>query len=142
MNNLRFLGKADKEALDVLSVQIFGQVLDFEGDSFRIGLGLFNESGALLGFITGQAVFEQAEIYFIGVDPRSRSLGFGNQLLKAFISACQQKEAEALFLEVKASNKRAISFYKKHGFKHSGTRKKYYPNGEDAVLMNFDLGGC
>lgn len=39
-------------------------------------------------------------------------------------------------LEVRESNAAAIRVYKRHGFEEVGRRKKFYPDGEGAVLMN------
>ncbi len=43
--------------------------------------------------------------------------------------------AESIWLEVRASNTRALSVYQKFGFLAMQVRKKYYPNQEDAVVM-------
>lgn len=44
-------------------------------------------------------------------------------------------------LEVRVSNGAAIALYDQLGFKQVGRRKQYYPDGEDAILMNKDLPG-
>lgn len=44
-------------------------------------------------------------------------------------------------LEVRVSNGAAIALYDQLGFKQVGRRKKYYPDGEDAILMNKDIPG-
>ena len=41
----------------------------------------------------------------------------------------------SVFLEVKRSNLSAINFYKKFNFKEIGLKKKYYSDGEDAIIM-------
>lgn len=43
-------------------------------------------------------------------------------------------------LEVRESNVAAINLYKRHGFTEVGRRKKFYPDGEGAVLMNREAG--
>lgn len=42
-------------------------------------------------------------------------------------------------LEVKASNQGALSLYSKLGFDEVGRRHRYYPNGEDALLLKRSL---
>jgi len=43
---------------------------------------------------------------------------------------------EAIHLEVREGNRRALDFYARHGFAIVGRRPKYYQdNGEAAVLM-------
>ena len=44
-------------------------------------------------------------------------------------------------LEVRLSNEIGINLYKSLGFIKGTIRKKYYSNGEDALLMVLDLGG-
>ena len=52
------------------------------------------------------------------------------------IDYCEEKKCAAYTLEVRSSNKPAISLYEKHGFKVDGIRKEYYQdNKEDALLM-------
>lgn len=42
-------------------------------------------------------------------------------------------------LEVKASNQGALSLYSKLDFDEVGRRRRYYPNGEDALLLQKSL---
>ena len=44
-----------------------------------------------------------------------------------------------MFLEVRSSNTPAINLYKKAGFTNLSVRKKYYDDGEDAVVMAKEL---
>jgi ribosomal-protein-alanine N-acetyltransferase len=38
-------------------------------------------------------------------------------------------------LEVRADNCGALALYSGHGFREVGRRRRYYPDGSDAVLM-------
>jgi ribosomal-protein-alanine N-acetyltransferase len=55
----------------------------------------------------------------------------------------ERLKAEGLYglnLEVRASNGRAIGFYRAFGFQQTGLRPRYYSNPEeDAVLFRLDL---
>ena len=42
-------------------------------------------------------------------------------------------------LEVRASNFGAQQLYEQLGFKKVGLRRRYYANGEDAILMNLSV---
>jgi len=42
-------------------------------------------------------------------------------------------------LEVRPTNATAISLYNRCGFITTGRRKAYYENGEDAILMKYEL---
>lgn len=77
----------------------------------------------------------EAELLRIAVDPAHRGRGLGRLLLEA----CQRDLADQglvhLFLEVRVSNADAIRLYRTCGWKPCGTRRGYYPDGEDAALF-------
>ena len=65
-----------------------------------------------------------------------RKKGVGEVLLTSIIDTCYKEMAKYLTLEVRISNKPAISLYEKYAFKSLGTRKGYYQNNnEDALIM-------
>jgi ribosomal protein S18 acetylase RimI-like enzyme len=61
--------------------------------------------------------------------------GFGGTLLNHLVHDLIEKEFDFLYLEVDASNRRALQFYKHLTFKEIGTIKSYYSSGRDACLM-------
>jgi ribosomal-protein-alanine acetyltransferase len=92
-----------------------------------------------------QAVFSiasgDAELLIISVDPSWQSKGVAKQLLSLMTEVLEDFAAE-LFLEVRASNSRAIKLYDTLGFNCVGTRPGYYPskNGrEDAQIYGISL---
>lgn len=96
----------------------------------------------LVGYVVVTQGGGDAEILNISVAPEFQRKGIGQCLLNQAISYVREK-ADMLFLEVRASNKKAIHLYSKEGFFEVGTRKNYYPtlNGrEDALLMAMQLG--
>ena len=91
----------------------------------------------LMGYIGGQLIFEEAEIFNVAVDSVHRGHGLGRRLVEAFCAAAVEMGAEKLCLEVRASNTPAIALYTKQGFKKVGRRKNYYEKPrEDAILMD------
>ncbi len=52
---------------------------------------------------------------------------------------CRDGGAEAVLLEVRASNAAALRLYESLGFQRVGLRRRYYADGEDAVLMTLAL---
>jgi ribosomal-protein-alanine N-acetyltransferase len=63
--------------------------------------------------------------------------GLGRRLMEHALLYAEQKGAGIVYLEVRRSNSRAISLYRKLHFHLIGERKDYYPtvNGaEDALL--------
>ena len=64
--------------------------------------------------------------------------GFGKKILKKVLLQSKVLGATIVFLEVRVSNLRAISFYEKFGFKRDAIRYNYYAGSpkEDALLMS------
>lgn len=81
-----------------------------------------------------------AEICNIAVKNDFQSRGVGKLLLERVISVCEKNRVAQIWLDVRASNTKAISFYKSRGFRVTGRRGNFYTlPAEDAVLMNLAL---
>ena len=92
-----------------------------------------------VGFAIFAKLGNEAELYDIAVLPEYRSLGAAMALWRSAVSDIKDS-ASSVYLEVRASNCRAIGFYKKLGFTETGVRKNYYKNPtEDAILMSLNL---
>lgn len=96
-------------------------------------------SGEIVGYIVLRKILDEAELLSIAVKPELRRKGIATELIKNVLDELKDS-VETCFLEVRVSNKEAISFYEKIGFKKVGLRKKYYllPE-EDAIIMKLDL---
>jgi ribosomal-protein-alanine N-acetyltransferase len=82
------------------------------------------------------SILEEAHITLLMIHPQYRGKGLGNLLLYSLLKEAVIKGLERATLEVKDSNLKAISLYKKFGFKVAGKRKKYYQKtGEDALIL-------
>lgn len=127
--------KMHLEEVDALSNRVFGHPVGIALDGACFGNCLLGPTGEVWGFVIGQSLFDEAELYYIAIDPKQREKGYGKQLLDGFIKACRQRGAATIFLEVRESNEVVIAFYEKAGFQKSGVRKHYYKEGENAVLM-------
>jgi len=75
----------------------------------------------------------EAHLINMAVDSRFQKRGVGSTLLQNFLKDISPKTS--VFLEVKQSNFPAINLYKKHDFIEVGLRKKYYSDGENAIVM-------
>ena len=68
--------------------------------------------------------------------------GLGRRLLRFVIARAISESAHCLLLEVRVSNRGAISLYQSEGFSQISYRKNYYPAGharEDALVMQLAL---
>ena len=55
------------------------------------------------------------------------------------LNELQEKEANLVFLEVRAQNHSAQELYYQLGFKQTGVRRNYYKDtGEDALLLTIE----
>ncbi|MBQ8319821.1 MAG: ribosomal protein S18-alanine N-acetyltransferase [Clostridia bacterium] len=93
------------------------------------------EDERLLGYCVTQVVCEDAELQNIAVAKEFRGKGIAKELLTFAEENAREKGAEHCFLEVRVSNAPALGLYRKFGYGQIGVRKRYYANGEDALVM-------
>jgi ribosomal-protein-alanine N-acetyltransferase len=92
--------------------------------------------------VPGQSSAYDAEIYNIAVKVDNQRSGIGKLLLDNLIDRLRSESVESVWLEVRKSNDKAISFYKRNGFTQISRRPAFYANPvEDAVLMKINLDG-
>jgi len=95
-----------------------------------------SNAGAITGFLITRTVAPDAEILNLAVEPRYRRTGTASALLHAAIGELASAKVQRVYLEVRASNSAAISFYKRHLFRGTGVRPAYHQHPvEDALLM-------
>ena len=111
--------------------------------SFEVGHhGLVcKEDNKMLGFLIFSPIKPEAHLLSIAVIETQQYKGIGSLLLKSMISQCKAMAINQVFLEVRASNEKAIGFYQKYGFKKDAIRENYYSGDipEDALLMSLGL---
>lgn len=98
----------------------------------------------VLGYCIISLAAGEAHIMNICVDPALQKQGVGRKMVEHMIDVAENKNASSIFLEVRPSNKNAISLYESLGFNEIGIRKAYYPgeNGrEDALMLAKELPG-
>ena len=100
---------------------------------------LAEEDGETVGYACGYTLFEDAELPKIAVAEQYRGKGIGSLLLDAFTEKAVAQGAERIFLEVRVSNAPALGLYQSRGFEKTRIRKRYYPDGEDALEMKREL---
>jgi [ribosomal protein S18]-alanine N-acetyltransferase len=88
----------------------------------------------LVGYGGMWIILDEAHITNVAVLPEYRGRGLGRRLLRALMDSASSEGARKMTLEVRPSNERALTLYKKHGFVIRGVRKAYY-QGEDAYIM-------
>lgn len=104
-------------------------------------LGL-EDHDTLLGLAVAMQLPDEAELLLIAVGPTRQGHGLGRELLAALRTELATSNRKKLFLEVRASNRRALDFYAAAGLSEIGRRKNYYPTTdgrEDALLLAGDF---
>lgn len=94
----------------------------------------------IIGYIGMWCVFENGQITNFYIHPSKQGKGYGRQLLTHALNIFKEK-VSVVTLEVRKSNERAQEMYKRYGFTVGGIRKNYYKNGEDALLMVYEIKG-
>ena len=89
----------------------------------------------VVGFCDYWNTFDSGTICQIAIHPDYQKQKLGSKLLEEVLKDAKAKKIRTLTLEVRASNEKAINFYKKFGFKITLVKEAYYSNGEDAIYM-------
>lgn len=111
-------------------------------------LRLEDKSAGTIGFLIGRRVMSassethfDAEIYNIGVKLPYQRSGCGTTLLEEFLRRCESEMVETVWLDVRISNRGAVSFYERFGFKEFTMRKSFYTDPpEDGIVMKLTIG--
>ena len=97
----------------------------------------------VVGYLVAMEGVDEVHLLNITVAPAKQSQGLGTRLLTSLCQWSRARQAQWLWLEVRASNTRAQQVYQHFGFKRVGERKNYYPlspgQREDAVVMSLLL---
>ena len=113
---------------------VFSSEIDLarRGERFYI---VAKEKNQLVGYAGLMFMVDEAHISNIAVDPQRRREGIGKYLLFQLIEQAIVRGAQALTLEVRASNTSAHALYRIFGFAPAGIRQRYYEHTEDALVM-------
>ena len=133
---IREFNHTDLEAVNKL-LETFNYKLNkesFNNDFLKV---LVYEEETIKGVLLYQYLYDRIEIDYIVVDKECRNLGIATKLLNYIED--KYSNINNITLEVRESNKEAISFYLKNGFKEVIKRKNYYKD-EDGILMIKNLG--
>ncbi|HJP40746.1 MAG TPA: ribosomal protein S18-alanine N-acetyltransferase [Dehalococcoidia bacterium] len=91
--------------------------------------------GRILGFAGLWAMVNQAHVVAVGVEPHERRRGLARLLVCRLLQYARELGMADATLECRRSNEPARRLYRQFGFCEVGERKRYYRDGEDAVIM-------
>jgi len=125
-------------------------------DCIKVGYHtlVLREDNAIRAYAFSSSAAGESHILNICVDPAHRGEGYAKALLRQSIATVMVHGAKVIFLEVRESNRAAISLYESMGFVEIGRRENYYRRrkktaakpgataantNEDALVMSRDL---
>ncbi len=91
---------------------------------------IYLENKEVLAYLYYSDIYDRTEINMFEVRKDQRKKKIGSTLLEKFL----EENNKPSTLEVKIDNNKAISMYKKYGYKEVAIRKNYY-NNIDGILM-------
>lgn len=103
------------------------------------------ENPPILGYFVAMQGYEEVHLLNITVAPDYQGQGWARVMLDALAVWSRGQAANWLWLEVRASNARALKVYQDHGYRLVSVRKDYYPAAsmshgrEDAIVMSLQL---
>jgi ribosomal-protein-alanine N-acetyltransferase len=132
--------RADIPEIAALAAASFSH--PWQADFFEQELGLdearlwvAREGAERIGYLAARRIADEVHVLSIAVDPLWRRRGVARALLDTLLRKETARGARSALLEVRSSNFLAQAFYANAGFLAVGWRPRYYPDGEDAVLM-------
>ena len=138
--NVRQLALADLPRI-LLLAKSCPEAAQWTPSEFELSIGdvrgwVIGDREILFGFLAVRTIelAREMELLNLAVGPNWRRRGYASALLNTALAESRERGFQAVFLEVRESNQRAITFYKKHGFAQSGRRSNYYRNPSEAAL--------
>jgi [ribosomal protein S18]-alanine N-acetyltransferase len=112
----------------------FTQLLRAEPGGFFVA----EAEGRVLGYIAAASRAEEAMIYSIAVRSGMQRKGVGRELMQAELTYLSRK-ADRVYLQVSVNNYAALALYDGFQFVRIERLRRYYSNGDDAILMSLAL---
>ncbi len=143
--------------LDFFKEEYLDQVFKIESDTFKLDawskdsfiyelknnysvniVSIYKSN--IVGYIFTNFIYENVHINTIAVEEKFRKNNIAFNMLKYIINRAKKNNIENITLEVRSSNKAAISLYEKCGFYKISIRKMFYKNPiEDAIVMMLNI---
>ena len=136
---LRAMAVNDLDQIIVLEHQLFSSPWSKEDYLYELSSNPYAkyyvlEDDKIIGYVGMWITYETAQITTIGIAKERQGQGLSKLLMNKVDG--ETRDCEAITLEVRVSNTRAIRLYESYGFRKEAIRKDYYlDNHEDAYMM-------
>lgn len=137
---IRACEKNDINQIVDLELNTLGTTLGYDSllgylDNSLIYCLVYENENEILGYISFSFDGEMLEIFNFCVKENYQRSGIGTKIMNYAFNLFTSKGLKSSILEVRESNKKAISFYEKLGYVQISIRKKYYSNNENALIL-------
>tara|TARA_B100000131_G_C17835831_1_gene499724 strand:+ start:216 stop:656 length:441 start_codon:yes stop_codon:yes gene_type:complete len=96
---------------------------------------IFEIKKKIIGFLIDQRCQDEISILNVAIDKKYQNNGFGKKFVSQYLSFLPNNAV--VFLEVNINNFIARKTYTSLNFEEIGSRKNYYNNNEDALIMRY-----
>jgi [ribosomal protein S18]-alanine N-acetyltransferase len=93
------------------------------------------EDDAVIGYAGMFVMPPDADVQTVAVRADRQGRGVARQLLVALLDHVEGRGATHTLLEVRADNVQALGLYESLGFVRISERRRYYPDGGDALIL-------
>jgi ribosomal-protein-alanine N-acetyltransferase len=101
---------------------------------------VMREGRDVIGYICLWEIADELHVTNVAVHPARRRQGIARTLLGGVIQDGRARKLRLVVLEVRPSNRDALTLYESFGFRVVGRRRGYYyDTGEDALIMETTL---
>ena len=98
-----------------------------------------SNEGSIAGFAIMRFGDDQAHLFLLAVQPEYRRSGLGRSMMAWLEKSCRTAGIQTVRLEVRVSNKAALRFYRKLGYRVIARVAGYYDRREAAAVMARNL---
>lgn len=97
---------------------------------------VLERNGTVVASLLAWLIDGTLQVNRVAVLPTHRRLGLGRALMQVAAAEAHREGGRQLLLEVRAGNEAAIGLYRQLGFTLLARRRGYYPDGEDALMLD------
>ena len=116
----------------MITIKLNGHIIGYGGYHLLKNDAEFTLSNKKYSFVI--------HIINIAIDPEFQGKGYGTVLMNYLLEDARSKGVEFAYLEVRPSNERAITLYRRFGFMIIGIIENYYPyEKENALVMGLEI---
>ncbi|HEY2833607.1 MAG TPA: ribosomal protein S18-alanine N-acetyltransferase [Sporichthyaceae bacterium] len=95
------------------------------------------EGDDVVGYAGLAVVADSADVQTVAVRADRQGRGLGGVLVDALLGEAEVRGCTEVLLEVRADNAAAIALYAARGFATITTRRRYYSDGTDALILRW-----